>query len=153
MFGPTGMALGPFVLPSSVAPELDGTYHDSESKPANAAQDSGDFLRPRVEALEQFSPTLLEVPADPPHVDKAMKQADLHILPPSNASYQMAYFLQTTGPPSEAEAKDEKPQRVHSKPKTSSFRYLKSRAKQASQLSTDGGHEYAPTAFIAMFKN
>jgi len=37
-----------------------------------------------------------------PFLDKMMTQTNLLVLPPSNPSYQMAYFLKTTGPVEEA---------------------------------------------------
>lgn len=64
-------------------------------------------------------------------LDTMMTQTNLLVLPPSNPSYQMAYFLKTTGPVGEPPAKPTKGKRI-----TSAMRLFKSGHKRSSDRLT-----------------
>ncbi|KAI4718528.1 hypothetical protein E4T48_05210 [Aureobasidium sp. EXF-10727] len=116
MFGPTGMAV-PVMLPASSAkPAIPDV-------PASERSSTGDSLshvssRTDVKSQRETRPTFSEVgPGEDsrdPFVDKMMTQTNLLVLPPSNPSYQMAYFLKTTGPAQDPPAKEARSKRISS---------------------------------------
>lgn len=157
MFGPTGMAVGPFVMPTSVVPGPDHKIHDLQSKRAEKAQalaDSDNSMKDpalTAHAQEHFSPTSLQLSDEQIPTDGAMTHIDLRILPPSNASYQMAYFLKTTGPPADSSTKSEKPKRKPSTPR-GPFSFFKSKEKRAAKPQVEAHDKYGfftePTKYI-----
>lgn len=66
-----------------------------------------------------------------PFVDEMMTQTNLLVLPPSNPSYQMAYFLKTTGPVKDPPPKQTKPKRI-----SSAMRIFKNSSRRPSNSTT-----------------
>ncbi|KAK6001061.1 hypothetical protein QM012_003144 [Aureobasidium pullulans] len=136
MFGPTGMAV-PVMLPASSvkSANLDESVSGGSST-GNGVRSASS--RADVKSQDEASPSSSEI--DPvegsrnPFVDRMMTQTNLLVLPPSNPSYQMAYFLKTTGP-----ATDPPPKEVKSKRVSSAMRIFKNSSKRPSD-STSAAH-------------
>ena len=137
MFGPTGMAVGPFITPT-VGTTYAPRRTKSTSKPnTDSHTKSIDTAAERVRSDSVVAPAPLEIPRSPdiPTTEpdnKMMTQTNLLVLPSSNPSYQMAYFLKTTGPLAENQAQEIKAKRVSSMPK-SALRMFKSKDRRSSK--------------------
>lgn len=124
MFGPTGMAVGPVLVPLT-APTISETPIPAKAQSRRPADDTSSSdkqlihrgslmaLSQREDAIttssqQESASRLLSsglavaqqqaCSHEEPFLDKMMTQTNLLVLPPSNPSYQMAYFLKTTGP-------------------------------------------------------
>ncbi|CAD0098913.1 unnamed protein product [Aureobasidium mustum] len=133
MFGPTGMAV-PVMLPASSAKPL------NPDVPASEGSSTGDGVsyassRADVKSQDTTRPSSSEIGPDEesrnPFVDRMMTQTNLLVLPPSNPSYQMAYFLKTTGPVKEPPPKEAKSKRI-----SSAMRIFKSSSRHPSNSTT-----------------
>lgn len=117
MFGPTGLAV-PVMLPpaTSAGPEKPDLSASDRSGMGGSASCASS--RAEVKSQDDSRPTSYEFvlgeDSKNPFVDKMMTQTNLLVLPPSNPSYQMAYFLKTTGPVKEPPKKDAKTKRISS---------------------------------------
>ncbi|KAG9693201.1 hypothetical protein KCU69_g9192, partial [Aureobasidium melanogenum] len=116
MFGPTGMAI-PVMLPASSAkpanPDVSASERSSMGDGVSYASSRAD-----VKSQGETRPSSSEVgPGEEsrnPFVDRMMTQTNLLVLPSSNPSFQMAYFLKTTGPVKDPPTKEAKPRRISS---------------------------------------
>jgi hypothetical protein len=115
MFGPTGMAV-PVMLP---APSAKPANTDVLGSERSSTGDSVSYASSRAD-VKSHGETRPLSEIDPieenrsPFVDKMMTQTNLLVLPPSNPSYQMAYFLKTTGPVKEPPVKVPRSRRISS---------------------------------------
>lgn len=121
MFGPTGMALGPVLIQHP--PQPLSTSHESNNSVSStsdsAQQDGSTSSRRDGSQNERVScPTSPETSASPREsnafIDDMMTQTNLLVLPQSNPSYQMAYFLKTTGPSEEPSRRSARPNMISS---------------------------------------
>ncbi|KAG9893468.1 hypothetical protein KCU94_g12886, partial [Aureobasidium melanogenum] len=116
MFGPTGMAV-PVMLPASSAKPANPDVSASEG---SSMGNGVSYASSRADSKSQGDtrPSSSEVgpgeQSSNPLVDRMMTQTNLLVLPPSNPSYQMAYFLKTTGPVKDPPTKGAKPKRISS---------------------------------------
>ncbi|KAG9762668.1 hypothetical protein KCU95_g19188, partial [Aureobasidium melanogenum] len=116
MFGPTGMAV-PVMLPASSAKPANPDVSASEG---SSMGNGVSYASSRADSKSQGDtrPSSSEVgpgeQSSNPFVDRMMTQTNLLVLPPSNPSYQMAYFLKTTGPVKDPPTKGAKPKRISS---------------------------------------
>jgi hypothetical protein len=78
-----------------------------------------------------------------PFIDKMMTQTNLLVLPPSNPSYQMAYFLKTTGPVKDPPARAPKSRRM-----SSAMRIFKGSSRRPSELTTAAHMRFVKTQDI-----
>lgn len=123
MFGPTGMALGSVLIQQPSQPQTkaldnidntsgcstgDSANHDTSTSSQRVDSHNDDASRPTSPKLSTGN---RERNA---YIDEMMTQTNLLVLPPSNPSYQMAYFLKTTGPSKEPMRKTSKPNRISS---------------------------------------
>ncbi|KAG9549795.1 hypothetical protein KCU79_g14199, partial [Aureobasidium melanogenum] len=133
MFGPTGMAV-PVMLPASSAkpanPDVSASEGSSMGDGVSYASSQAD-----VKSQGETRPSSSEVgPGEEsrnPFVDRMMTQTNLLVLPPSNPSYQMAYFLKTTGPVKDPPTKEAKPKRI-----SSAMRIFKNSSRRPSDSTT-----------------
>lgn len=123
MLGPTGMVLGPIPVPiaaetKSVAPGTDSSVTQQDLHSDNGLVSSSVAAQKDSKVQQESRPTssllAAQVTNREPFLDKMMTQTNLLILPPSNPSYQMAYFLKTTGPMGERAIKPGKGKRLSS---------------------------------------
>ncbi|KAI5246769.1 hypothetical protein E4T42_06195 [Aureobasidium subglaciale] len=116
MFGPTGMAV-PVLLPALPAkparPDVAASGRSSTGGSLSYASSQAD-VKIQKDALPASSETASAEDNRSPFVDRMMTQTNLLVLPPSNPSYQMAYFLKTTGPVKEPLAKKARSKRISS---------------------------------------
>ncbi|THZ84796.1 hypothetical protein D6C88_05710 [Aureobasidium pullulans] len=119
MFGPTGMAV-PVMLPAGPAPSAKPAKPDVSASERSSTGGSVSYASSRadVKSQDESRPTSSELVAGEdsrnPFVDRMMTQTNLLVLPPSNPSYQMAYFLKTTGPVKEPPVKGARSKRISS---------------------------------------
>ncbi|THX79274.1 hypothetical protein D6D04_05285 [Aureobasidium pullulans] len=119
MFGPTGMAV-PVMLPAGPAPSAKPAKPDVSASERSSTGGSVSYASSRadVRSQDESRPTSSELVAGEdsrnPFVDRMMTQTNLLVLPPSNPSYQMAYFLKTTGPVKEPPVKGARSKRISS---------------------------------------
>ncbi|TIA55162.1 hypothetical protein D6C79_00617 [Aureobasidium pullulans] len=119
MFGPTGMAV-PVMLPAGPAPSAKPAKPDVSASERSSTGGSVSYASSRadVKSQDESRPTSSELVAGEdsrnPFVDRMMTQTNLLVLPPSNPSYQMAYFLKTTGPVEEPPVKGARSKRISS---------------------------------------
>lgn len=133
MFGPTGMVV-PVMLPAPSAKPVKPDVPESER---SSTGDSVSHASSQADAQSSGGtrPTSSEVDhneeARSPFVDKMMTQTNLLVLPPSNPSYQMAYFLKTTGPVKEPPVRAPKSKRI-----SSAMRIFKNSSRRPSESTT-----------------
>lgn len=115
MFGPTGMLVGPDLVPRVAQTKSEAPACKSslvEDRPCQASVDSEKC----AQSQDESSPTSSELSAQAaprvPFLDDMMTQTNMLVLPPSNPSYQMAYFLKTTGPVAELPSKPARGKRI-----------------------------------------
>jgi hypothetical protein len=121
MFGPTGMVV-PMMLPpatsssNSAPPKVPASEKSSTGGSAASYASSQAEVKSQEDDSRQTSSelTVSEGDGKSPFVDKMMTQTNLLVLPPSNPSYQMAYFLKTTGPVKEPTVKSARSKRISS---------------------------------------
>jgi hypothetical protein len=133
MFGPTGMVV-PVMLPAPTAKPVNTDVLQCER---SSTGDSVSYASSRadVKSYGDARPMSSDVNTSEeirsPFVDKMMTQTNLLVLPPSNPSYQMAYFLKTTGP-----VKDPPVRKTGSKRISSAMRIFKSTSRRPSESTT-----------------
>lgn len=142
MFCPTGMAVGPVYLSSSTSQP---PHQSKYASPREALSDNTCPNHP-TEPM-RIAEASLTTPTSSPdgklervEGDKMMTQTNLLVLPSSNPSYQMAYFLKTTGPSPEPPSKANKTGRVSSMPRNA-FRLFRSKDRKQSKQQTLNKHE------------
>lgn len=123
MFGPAGITADPASVrtPAQQVSSAQTASVTSSSAPSSGRwSDLIDVHKDTAAALRDGSPpsdlsgSPIHAPGQEPFLDKMMTQTNLLILPPSNPSYQMAYFLKTTGPVEGKATKPMKPKRISS---------------------------------------
>ncbi|PNS14780.1 hypothetical protein CAC42_2009 [Sphaceloma murrayae] len=120
-FGPTGMAVDPVILPAPASKHThpaskrrSDPFSDHSSEQASLWSGSGD---PFIDEL-QAKRRLTTISADDEDLVRDMNTStSLLVLPAKNPSYQLAYFLKTTGPPLPPPEKAKRHQRTTSMPK------------------------------------
>lgn len=114
MFGPTGMAV-PAMLS---APSSANNKSHASDRSSTIGSISDASSRADVKSQDTSRPASSDIAVDQdgrnPFVDRMMTQTNLLVLPPSNPSYQMAYFLKTTGPAKEPPVKGAKSKSISS---------------------------------------
>lgn len=145
MFGPTGMVV-PVMLPAPSAklpkPDVPESERSSTGDSISHASSQAD-----AQTSGETRPTSSEIDhneeARTPFVDKMMTQTNLLVLPPSNPSYQMAYFLKTTGPVKEPSARQPKSKRI-----SSAMRIFKNRSRRPSESTTAAHMRFVKAEYI-----
>jgi hypothetical protein len=133
MFGPTGMAV-PVMLP---APSAKPANTDVLESGRSSTGDSVSYASSRadIKSHGETRPLSSEVKLSEenrsPFVDKMMTQTNLLVLPPSNPSYQMAYFFKTTGPVKQPPVKEPRSRRI-----SSAMRIFKNSSRRPSESTT-----------------
>jgi len=133
MFGPTGMVV-PVMLPAPSAKPAKSNVPESErSSTGNSISHASS--QADIKSCGETRPTSSEIGPDEetrsPFVDKMMTQTNLLVLPPSNPSYQMAYFLKTTGPVKDPPTKATRTGRI-----SSAMRIFKNSSRRPSESTT-----------------
>jgi hypothetical protein len=133
MFGPTGMVV-PVMLP---APTVKPANTDVLQSERGSTGDSVSYASSQADVKSYGEARPVSSGADSseeirsPFVDKMMTQTNLLVLPPSNPSYQMAYFLKTTGPVKEPPVKETRSKRI-----SSAMRIFKNTSRRPSEPTT-----------------
>lgn len=142
MFGTTGMVVSPGPVPHAAQdvsrePTCDSTTSEDSIvlgslMSSQQKTQSQDESRTTSSGLSVAS---TQAHSREPFLDKMMTQTNLLVLPPSNPSYQMAYFLKTTGPV--AEEKPGKGKRL-----SSAMRLFRSSTRRPSESLTAAHRRY-----------
>lgn len=138
MFGPMGMAVGSVVLPSATEPsptshplssvsKANETNHTNNSSHKNSSVDASHIANAHeILRTDSITVSVSESTAAVTN-DNMMTGTNLLVLPRANPSYDMAFFLKTTGPAQpRSPNKGGSPKRMASVPK-SPLRFLKRR--------------------------